>query len=110
MEYLLLGEVMSETIANDVLWRLSTLSRSCTPFMFFDLFLMLLSQKYILPDALKVLIQPDQAPPGLIRAFPPSVRFRIQRFQHNLNILFLLIQVMTHIRPYPEIWIFATFW
>jgi len=37
-----------------------------------------------------------------------SLRFRIQRFQHHLNALYILIQSMNHIRPYTEIWIFAT--
>ena len=35
----------------------------------------ILSQKSISPDALKVLIQPDQAPSGIIRSFPPLSDF-----------------------------------
>jgi len=34
-----------------------------------------LSQISILPDALEVLIQPDQAPSGLLRIFPPLSDF-----------------------------------
>ena len=42
----------------------------------------------------------------LHQGFLRSVRFRIQLFQHDF--LCILIQFMNYIRPYPEIWIFAT--